>query len=95
MGMPRSSLGSASCILRFCHNGAVVGVGGLRPEGVNIFEGSNSYGGISHVLIAQKRATLRGLESEERDSNTLPTKSRQSTTSSFRSSIKTLAMNLD
>jgi hypothetical protein len=67
MGMPRSSLGSASCILRVCHNGAVVGVRGLRPEGVSTFEGSNRYGGISHALIAQNRATLRGLESEERD----------------------------
>jgi hypothetical protein len=42
------------------------------------------------MLFAQKRATLRGSESEDRDSNAL-INSRQSTTSNFRSSIKFLA----
>ena len=48
-----------------------------------------------HMLFAPKRATLRGPESEDRDSNALTTKSRQSTMSNFSSSIKVLAMKLD
>ena len=48
-----------------------------------------------HMLFAQKSANLRGPESEDRYWNALTTKSRRSTTSNFKSSIKFLAKNLD
>jgi hypothetical protein len=48
-----------------------------------------------HIILALKRATRRGFELEDRDSNALTVKSRQSTTSNLRSSIKVLALNLD
>jgi len=47
------------------------------------------------MFFAQKRANLRGPESENRDSNALTSISRRSTTSNFRSSIKVLATKLD
>ena len=56
---------------------------------------SDRYGGIFPYAFAQKRATLRGPESEDRDSNVLTTKSRRSTTSNYKSSIKILATKLD
>jgi hypothetical protein len=47
------------------------------------------------MFFAQKRATLRWAELEDRDSNALTTKSRRSTTYNFSSSIEVLATTLD